>query len=72
MARLVLWEAISDGQAEQYAAPPLPLFNCRSGCRFLKHGGLGFRQVACFNQVGYKFGQRIDVIYWQKILGGAA
>lgn len=36
------------------------------------HEALGFRQVACFNQVGYKFGQWVDVGYWQKILGSTA
>ncbi len=37
------------------------------------HEALGYRQVACFNQVGYKFDQWLDVGYWQKILhaGGA-
>lgn len=37
------------------------------------HEALGYRQVACFNEVGYKFGQWLDVGYWQKILnaGGA-
>ncbi len=37
------------------------------------HEALGFRQVACFNEVGYKFDQWLDVGYWQKILhvGGA-
>lgn len=32
------------------------------------HEALGFRQVACFNEVGYKFGRWLDVGYWQKTL----
>lgn len=29
------------------------------------HERLGFRQVACFEQVGRKFGEWVDVGYWQ-------
>lgn len=29
------------------------------------HERLGFRQVACFTEVGRKFGQWVDVGYWQ-------
>lgn len=32
------------------------------------HERLGFRKCAQFNQVGYKFGQWIDVGYWEKHL----
>lgn len=32
------------------------------------HESLGFQKVAHFRQVGYKFGQWIDVGYWQKLL----
>ena len=31
--------------------------------------GLGFEQVACFREVGYKFGRWLDVAYSQLILG---
>ena len=29
------------------------------------HRSLGFKQVACFEQVGRKFGRWLDVAYWQ-------
>jgi phosphinothricin acetyltransferase len=29
------------------------------------HERLGFRQVACFHEVGHKFGNWVDVGYWQ-------
>ncbi len=29
------------------------------------HERLGFRQVACFHEVGHKFGDWVDVGYWQ-------
>jgi len=29
------------------------------------HERLGFRQVACFHEVGHKFGAWVDVGYWQ-------
>jgi phosphinothricin acetyltransferase len=32
------------------------------------HEGLGFRQVACFPEVGHKFGAWVDVGYWQLTL----
>lgn len=32
------------------------------------HEKLGFKQVADFKEVGYKFGKRIDVGYWQLML----
>lgn len=32
------------------------------------HARLGFRQVACFSEVGHKFGQWIDVAYWELLL----
>lgn len=32
------------------------------------HERLGFRQVACFSEVGHKFGQWVDVGYWQLLL----
>lgn len=34
------------------------------------HEKLGFKKVAQFEQVGYKFGSWIDVGYWQKVLTG--
>jgi L-amino acid N-acyltransferase YncA len=32
------------------------------------HESLGFRQVACFHEVGQKFGDWVDVGYWQLTL----
>lgn len=32
------------------------------------HERLSFRQVACFSEVGCKFGQWVDVAYWQLLL----
>ena len=32
------------------------------------HEGLGFKKVAHFEQVGWKFGKWIDVAYWELIL----
>jgi phosphinothricin acetyltransferase len=32
------------------------------------HEKLGFRQVACFHEVGHKFGNWVDVGYWQLTL----
>ena len=32
------------------------------------HEKLGFRHVAEFKQVGFKFGRWIDVAYWELIL----
>lgn len=32
------------------------------------HERLGFRQVACFSEVGHKFGNWVDVGYWQLLL----
>ena len=32
------------------------------------HEKLGFRKVAHFSQVGFKFGRWIDTTYWQLIL----
>ena len=32
------------------------------------HEALGFTHVGTFREVGYKFGRRIDVGYWQKQL----
>jgi len=32
------------------------------------HERLGFRQVAHFSQVGFKFGKWVDVAYWQLLL----
>jgi phosphinothricin acetyltransferase len=32
------------------------------------HERLGFRQVACFHEVGHKFGAWVDVGYWQLVL----
>jgi phosphinothricin acetyltransferase len=32
------------------------------------HEQLGFRQVACFHEVGHKFGAWVDVGYWQLTL----
>lgn len=32
------------------------------------HERLGFRQVACFGEVGHKFGKWVDVGYWQLLL----
>jgi phosphinothricin acetyltransferase len=32
------------------------------------HEALGFHQVACFKEVGYKFARWLDVGYWQKTL----
>jgi L-amino acid N-acyltransferase YncA len=32
------------------------------------HERLGFRQVACFHEVGHKFGDWVDVGYWQLTL----
>ena len=34
------------------------------------HEKLGFRKVACFEQVGWKFNEWIDVGYWQLFLEG--
>ncbi len=34
------------------------------------HERFGMRQVARFEQVGFKFGRWIDVGYWQMVLGG--
>jgi phosphinothricin acetyltransferase len=34
------------------------------------HERLGFRQVACFHEVGHKFGAWVDVGYWQLGLPG--
>jgi phosphinothricin acetyltransferase len=31
------------------------------------HERFGFKQVGCFTQVGYKFGRRLDVGYWELI-----
>jgi phosphinothricin acetyltransferase len=31
------------------------------------HEKFGFKQVGCFAQVGYKFGRRLDVGYWELI-----
>ena len=31
---------------------------------------LGFERVACFREVGFKFGRRLDVAYTQLMLGG--
>lgn len=36
------------------------------------HERLGFEQVACFREVGFKQGRWIDVGYWQLILGRRA
>jgi len=36
------------------------------------HAGLGFEQVAHFRETGYKFGQWIDVAYWQLLLRDSA
>ena len=33
------------------------------------HERFGFRQVACFHEVGHKFGAWVDVGYWQLSLG---
>jgi phosphinothricin acetyltransferase len=33
------------------------------------HEKFGFKQVGCFAEVGYKFGRRLDVGYWELILG---
>ena len=32
------------------------------------HEKMGMKKVAHFNEVGFKFGEWIDVGYWQKIL----
>ena len=32
------------------------------------HAALGFEQVAHFRETGYKFGQWVDVAYWQLVL----
>jgi L-amino acid N-acyltransferase YncA len=32
------------------------------------HERLGFRQVACFSEVGCKFGNWVDVAYWQLLM----
>ncbi len=32
------------------------------------HEAMGMKRVALFEEVGYKFGQRIDVGYWQRML----
>lgn len=32
------------------------------------HAALGFERVATFREVGFKFGRRIDVAYWQRVL----
>ena len=32
------------------------------------HERFGFRQVACFKEVGCKFGQWVDVAYWQLLM----
>ncbi len=32
------------------------------------HQSLGFEQVACFKQVGYKFGRWLDLIFVQRVL----
>jgi phosphinothricin acetyltransferase len=32
------------------------------------HERFGFKQAGCFTQVGYKFGRRLDVGYWELIL----
>lgn len=36
------------------------------------HERLGFRQVACFQEVGHKFGDWVDVGYWQLSLAPVA
>jgi phosphinothricin acetyltransferase len=33
------------------------------------HEKFGFKQVGCFAEVGFKFGRRLDVGYWELILG---
>jgi phosphinothricin acetyltransferase len=33
------------------------------------HEKFGFRQAGCFAEVGYKFGRRLDVGYWELIWG---
>ena len=35
------------------------------------HEALGFRKVAQFKEVGFKFGRWVDVGYWQLMLSGA-
>ena len=35
------------------------------------HEALGFRKVAEFNEVGFKFGRWVDVGYWQLMLSGS-
>lgn len=35
------------------------------------HERMGFRKVAHFEQVGWKFGRWIDVVYWELILAAA-
>jgi phosphinothricin acetyltransferase len=32
------------------------------------HEKFGFKQAGCFTEVGYKFGRRLDVGYWELIL----
>lgn len=36
------------------------------------HAALGFEQVAHFRETGYKFGQWVDVAYWQLLLRDSA
>lgn len=36
------------------------------------HESLGFEKVAHYREVGFKFGRWLDVVYYQKLLGGAA
>ena len=36
------------------------------------HESLGFTQVAHFREVGFKFGRRLDVLYYQRRLGVSA
>ena len=32
------------------------------------HGSMGFEEVSCFKQVGYKLGRRLDVVDMQLLL----
>jgi phosphinothricin acetyltransferase len=36
------------------------------------HEKFGFKQVGCFSGIGYKFGRRLDVGYWELPLSGGA
>ncbi|MGL6159284.1 arsinothricin resistance N-acetyltransferase ArsN1 family B [Microbulbifer sp.] len=67
----LLYQALFDALAEKGLHSVIGGVALPNPASVALHEKLGMEKIAHFREVGFKFGQWIDVGYWQKILNGS-